>query len=135
MASSDAAQYSATADRMERLGFRKWYERELLSGHAHMVLAILSVIALMASMEGFRDGPNVRLENVVFVVVCAGIGLWALRRYLFLMMRAETVANQANCPDCGEYGRFEVVGRNPSRAETEVCCRKCTHRWVINTGS
>ena len=135
MASSDAAQYSATADRIERLGFRKWYERELLSGHAHMVLSILSVIALMASMEGFRDGPNVRLENVVFVVVCAGIGLWALRRYLFLMMRAEVVANQANCPDCGEYGRFGVVGRNPSQAETEVCCRKCAHRWVINTGT
>ena len=135
MASSDAAQYSATTDRMERLGFRKWYERELLSGHAHMVLAILSVIALMASMEGFRDGPTVRVENVLFVVICAGIGLWALRRYLFLMMRAEIVANQANCPDCGEYGRFGVVGRNPSQAETEVCCRKCTHRWVINTGS
>jgi hypothetical protein len=132
MGSANASQDSA-ADRMERLGFRKWYERELLSGHAYMVLAILSVIALMASIEGFRDGSSVRLENVLFVVICAGIGLWALRRYLFLLMRAEVVANQANCPDCGEYGRFGVVGRNPSQGETEVCCRKCAHRWVINT--
>ncbi|MEO7391286.1 MAG: hypothetical protein ABIU58_03865 [Ramlibacter sp.] len=121
------------AERMRRLGFRKWYERELLSGHAHMVLSILSVIALMASMEGFRDGPAVHLENAVFVVACAGIGLWALRRYLFLMMRAEEIASQANCPNCGEYGRFGVVGDNRTRNETEVCCRKCAHKWAINT--
>jgi hypothetical protein len=125
---------NSPADRMERLGFRKWYERELLSGHAYMVLAILSVVALMASLEGFRDGPTVRVENVLFVVICTGIGLWALRRYLFLMMRAEVVANQAVCADCGEYGRFGIVGRNPNQAQAEVCCRKCTHRWVINTG-
>ncbi len=132
---SNATPKNTTSDRMERLGFRKWYERELLSGHAHMVLAILSVVALMASMEGFRSGPAVRVENVLFVVVSAVIGLWALRRYLFLTMRAEVVANQANCPDCGEYGRFRVVGRNPSLGETEVCCRKCSQRWVINTDS
>jgi hypothetical protein len=130
---SNATPTNTTGDRMERLGFRKWYERELLSGHAHMVLAILSVVALMASMEGFRSGPSVRVENVLFVIVSAGIGLWALRRYLFLIMRAEVVANQANCPDCGEYGRFSVVGRNPSEGETDVCCRKCTRRWSINT--
>jgi hypothetical protein len=130
---SSAAPTNSPGERIERLGFRKWYERELLSGHAHMVLAILSVVALMASMEGFRSGPFVRLENLLFVIVSAAIGLWALRRYLFLMMRAEVVANQANCPDCGEYGRFGVVGQNPCRGETEVCCRKCTHRWVINT--
>lgn len=132
MAAGNAPLDSPT-ERMGRLGFRKWYERELLSGHAHMVLSILSVVALMASMENFRDGSSVRLENVLFAVVSAGVGLWALRRYLFLLMRAEVVANQANCPGCGEYGRFNVVGQNPSRDEAEVCCRKCTHRWLIHT--
>jgi hypothetical protein len=128
-----AASSDSSAERMGRLGFRKWYERELLSGHAHLVLSILSVVALMASMESFRDGPSVRLENVVFVVVSGAIGLWALRRYLFLTMRAEAIANQAVCSGCGEYGRFGVVGQNPSRHETEVCCRRCSHRWVIDT--
>ncbi|MDP3824594.1 MAG: hypothetical protein Q8R33_24245 [Burkholderiales bacterium] len=118
---------------MERLGFRKWYERELLSGHAHLVLCILSVVALLASMESFRDGPSVRLENILFVVVSGAIGLWSLRRFLYLTLRAEAIANQAVCTACGEYGRFGVVGRNPSRHETEVCCRKCAHRWVIDT--
>jgi hypothetical protein len=128
-----AALPDSPSDRMGRLGFRKWYERELLSGHAHLVLSILSVVALLASMESFRDGPSVRLENVVFAVISGAIGLWSLRRFLYLTMRAEAVANQAVCSACGEYGRFGVVGRNPSRNETEVCCRKCAHRWVIDT--
>lgn len=119
-----------------KVGFRKWYERELLSSHAHMVLAFLAVIALIGSMEAFRDAPiGDKLLNVASVLVCAGIGLWALRRYLFLLMRAEEIANQANCAACGEYGRFTVVGEDRDLTQTEVCCRKCTHKWFINSGN
>lgn len=128
-----AASLDSSTERMGRLGFRKWYERELLSGHAHLVLSILSVVALLASVESFRDGPTVRLENLLFALVSGAIGLWALRRFLYLTMRAEAIANQAVCQACGEYGRFGVVGQNPGRNETEVCCRKCSHRWVIDT--
>jgi hypothetical protein len=90
-------------DSFKRIGFRKWYERQLLSSHAHMVLAFLSVIALIGSMEAFRTAEGAaRLVDVLFVVVCTAIGGWALRRYLFLLMRAEQAANQASCPDCGD---------------------------------
>jgi len=41
-------------DGIRTIGFRKWYERELLSSHAHMLLALLSTIALMAIMELFH---------------------------------------------------------------------------------
>ena len=44
------------SDAIQRLGFRKWYERELLSSHAHLVLALLSVVAMLASLEAF-SGP------------------------------------------------------------------------------
>lgn len=120
------------AEGVSRVGFRKWYERQLLSCHAHMLLCFLSVIALLASMEAFRDGSiNEKMADMLFVVVCAGVGLWALRRYLFLLMRAEGIANQANCPDCGEYGRFTVVATNRDDCETQVRCRKCGRKWVI----
>ncbi len=123
------------AEGVGRVGFRKWYERELLSSHAHMILAVLAVIGLIGAMEAFRGGSLAeKLTDVVIVIVCAVIGLWALRRYLFLLMRAEEVANQANCGACGEYGRFTVVHDNRAGNETEVCCRKCAHRWVINSG-
>jgi len=120
------------AEGVRRVGFRKWYERELLSSHAHMVLTLLATIAMIASLEAFRGGTvNEKLMDGLFVFVCAAIGLWALRRYLFLLMRAEYVANQANCSACGEYGRFEVV--TDYNDETQVCCRKCAHKWVINS--
>lgn len=121
------------AEGVRRVGFRKWYERELLSSHAHMVLALLATIALLGAFEAFRDATLAeKLMDVVFVIVCAGIALWALRRYLFLLMHAEEVANQATCPQCAEYGRFDVVGEDLGRQQTLVCCRKCTARWRIN---
>lgn len=117
-----------------RIGFRKWYERQLLSSHAHMVLAFLSVIALIGSMEAYRTAQgDAQFVDVMFVVVCAVIGVWALRRYLFLLLRAEQAANQASCPDCGDYGRFHVVAQRPRQAEIDVRCRKCSRDWVFST--
>jgi hypothetical protein len=119
-------------DSFRRIGFRKWYERQLLSSHAHMVLAFLSAIAVVGSMEAFRGAQgDAQLTNVLFVVVCAAIGAWALRRYVFLLMRAEQTANQATCPDCGVYGRFRVVGQSPRLQQIDVRCDKCSRDWSI----
>jgi hypothetical protein len=121
------------ADSVKRIGFRKWYERQLLSSHAHMVLAVLSVIALIGTLEAFRmSHGDARLADVLLFVVCAAVGGWALRRYLFLLMRAEQAANQASCADCGTYGRFAVVGQRPRDEQVDVRCNKCSHCWTIS---
>lgn len=118
---------------VRRVGFRKWYERELLSSHAHMLLALLATIGLMASFEAFKGADTAgKLLDVGFIIACAGIGLWALRRYLYLLMHAEEVANQAVCPDCGTYGRFKVVAEDRRSGEVQVCCNKCTQHWQID---
>lgn len=120
------------AEGIRKVGFRKWYERELLSSHAHMVLALLATVAMLASFEAIRGGSvSEKLMDILFVIVCAVIGLWALRRYLFLLMHAEEVANQATCPTCQEYGRFEVVDEDRRYQRTRVRCRKCTGLWQI----
>lgn len=119
---------------VRRVGFQKWYERELLSSHAHMVLAIFSVIALLASFEAMNGGTmQQQLMNLAFVLVSAGISYWALRRYLYLLLRAEVIANQANCSDCGAYGRFQVVGdcKGNTGSSARVACLKCTNKWTI----
>lgn len=124
------------AEAVGQAGFRKWYERELLSSHAHMVLAFLSLVAVFAALEAARGASfGHRLVNTIYVLLSAAIGAWALRRYLFLLSRAEDVANQAQCEGCGEYGQFKVVsGQGGGReAEAEVCCRRCQHHWVIST--
>jgi predicted Zn finger-like uncharacterized protein len=122
------------ADGIRRVGFRKWYERELLSSHAHMILALLSLVAMVASFEAFRGGSlHEQLLDAIFLIASGAIGWWSMRRYLFLFMRAEEVANQASCGDCGAYGRFRVVGDDSNRNETQVRCSKCEHLWTICT--
>jgi len=120
------------ADGVRRHGFRKWYERELLSSHAHMLLALLCTIALMGTLEAFQ-GASLRekLLDVLLFIVSGAIGLWALRRYLYLLMHAEEVANQANCPQCDTYARFDVVNEDRRTGDTGVRCRQCTHEWTI----
>jgi hypothetical protein len=120
------------AEGIRRVGFRKWYERELLASHAHMLLAFLCVIALMAGMEAFHGAsPARQLMNVGLVILSAAVGLWALRRYLYLLMHAEEVANQANCPGCAAYGKLKVEQEDRRTGETLVCCKVCAHRWTI----
>lgn len=122
------------SDGIRRVGFRKWYERELLSSHAYMILAVLSLVAVVASFEAISMATGFQKAlNLVFVFISAGIGLWAIRRYLFLLLRAEGVANQASCGDCGAYGRFTVVAEDHSHHETQVRCSKCEHLWTICT--
>lgn len=123
-------------DGIRHLGFRKWYERELLSSHAHMALALIAAVAMMASFEAFHGASTTeKLLNSAFVVVCAAIALWALRRYLYLLMHAEEMANQANCGQCQAYGQLrlqEVADRGPQAQRlVPVCCKRCGFRWSM----
>lgn len=119
-------------DGIKKVGFCKWYERELLSSHAHMVLAFLCIIGLMAAFEAFRGGTLAdKLFDASAIVACAGIGIWALRRYLYLLMNAEVAANQANCPQCKTYGLLTALSEEKPSGHTMVSCRKCGHEWQI----
>lgn len=130
------------ADGIRRHGFKKWYERELLVGHAHLVAVIVCTLGLMMALEAttrFRSTAD-QLIDLVAVFICAAAGLWALRRYLFLLLRAESIANQADCPRCKVYGRLELAqpAALPSRAapaeeqRLAVRCRSCAHEWDIH---
>ena len=123
---------------IQRQGFRKWYERELLAGHSHLVLLLFSALGILGALEVFWHQPGgERLLMVAAVIIASIIGAWALRRYLFLLMRAEVIANQAVCKDCEAYGRWNVEGHTPDDAPADVparmqvCCRKCGARWQI----
>jgi hypothetical protein len=121
------------ADGIRKHGFRKWYERELLQSHAHLVLTFLCAIALFAAFEGlgrFRSFSD-QFTNLVALGASTVIGIWALRRYLFLLMHAETLAHQAECPRCSTYGRFTLLAEDGSHEQVDVQCKKCEHRWHI----
>ena len=57
-----------------------------------------------------------RIGSLVLLLACAAIGAVALRRYLFLLMRAEQAAREAICPECATYGRLDLAGDEPQHA-------------------
>ena len=121
------------AEGIRKHGFRKWYERELLQCHAHLLLTFCCLVGVFAALEGMRSSASRADQafDLFTLLLCAGAGLWALRRYLFLLMHAEATAHQADCPQCKVYGRFTLVGENHGNHEVEVRCRACGKQWRI----
>ncbi|MEO6364368.1 MAG: hypothetical protein ABIO71_14150 [Caldimonas sp.] len=121
-------------DGIRKIGFRKWYARELTRGHLGLLLLILSAIGGLGTLEIVtRRAPlDDRLGGFALLLVCAGIGVWALRRYVFLLMRAEHAARQATCRQCQTYGILDLVRSEPQLERLKVCCRKCRHAWSMS---
>nr|WP_297352886.1 hypothetical protein [uncultured Caldimonas sp.] len=118
---------------IQRLGFRKWYERELIQSHMHLVLLLMSAIGLLASAEVYssRQALADQLLTLVCAIVSAVIGVWALRRYLYLLLHAEEVASQAVCPQCHVYARWTLIDEHEQGQRLHVRCRACEHEWDI----
>jgi hypothetical protein len=118
------------AEGIRRHGFRKWYERELLQSHAHLVLTFLCLLGLFAAFEGawlHRDWSDAAAG-----LACAAVGVWAMRRYLQLLTTAEAVASQADCPRCKTYGRLELLAVDQGGERVHVRCRHCQHEWDLH---
>jgi len=121
-------------DALRKHGFRKWYERELLGSHAHLVLLFLCSIGLLATSEFFSLSAPLsdQLADAAAVILFVAVGVRSLRRYLYLLMHAEQVANQAVCLKCESYGRFSLIDENHGENVIRVRCKKCQHEWPIS---
>ncbi len=118
---------------IRRVGFRKWHERQLLQSHAHLLLTFLCLLGVFAAFETAMELPSwgQRGSNLLTAALCAAVGLWAMRRYFYLLHHAEFAANQAYCPACKAYGRLELVQSDASGERVQVRCRGCTQVWRI----
>jgi len=123
----------SAAKTIRRHGFRKWYERELLQSHVNLVLLLLATLGLLASAEVYsaRLALLDQVEVLAGAIASALIGLYALRRYLYLLTHAEFVADQAVCGGCQAYGRIELLEERAAGRRLYVGCRQCGHRWEI----
>lgn len=123
------------ADGIRKHGFRKWYERELLQSHAHLALTFLCAVGVFAAFEAstYVQTWTDRLIDVFSILACGVVGVWALRRYLYLLSHAEAVANQADCPACDTYARFKIVHDRAEGTVVAVRCSKCAHEWTIES--
>jgi ribosomal protein L40E len=125
---------------IRKIGFERWYERQLMEAHLYLVTAFLCQILLTACLEGFCSRapglePVIRLIGI-FAGFCGGV--WAVRRYGAIPGVAESAAGQSVCKKCASYGRLEVIGagllaprvrgeNEAGRVESPVAvrCRKC----------
>ena len=65
---------------IRRLGFRRWYERQLIESHLFLVSGLLCLIAVMASLEDFSlQRPGWALADILllWVMIVATIRLFA----------------------------------------------------------
>lgn len=118
------------ADSIERLGFKRWYERQLIEGHAWLVTCILCALAIGAVLEltGFRLSSIAGLVTLGFVYL-AGLFAWhSLKRYRAIMTQAERLSEQSTCKACRAYAAFSITAEQPMSAR----CLKCAHEWTFH---
>jgi len=131
---------------IRKIGFARWYERQLMEAHLYLVTAFLCLILLTACLEGFSlraTGLEPLLRLVGIFAGCC-VGVWAVRRYGAILGVAESIAGQSVCKQCASYGRLELIGagllaprvrgeNEAGRAEQPVAvrCRKCGHEWTM----
>ena len=133
------------ATRIRELGFRKWYERQLIDSHLSLTTCFLCGITVAACLEevSLAEFGWKPASLLVIVFSAAGVGLYSWRRYITVLERAETYGSHSTCPACKTYGRFEIVASG-NRAEgpyldpqaaplpypwLRVRCRKCGTVW------
>ena len=130
--------------RIRKLGFRKWYERELIKSHAALVTCLLAGLTLAAMMESLVGTTGWTFISMLAVAFAAGaIGWLSWTSYITILQRAEFYGESSNCPKCGAYGVFNVVSTgmdtDPGRIAEAVAplaaawmrveCRKCGTGW------
>ena len=131
---------------IRRLGFRKWYERQLIDSHLSLVTCFLCVIVIAALVESInlRELGNALLM-FGYVLVASAVGWFSWRRYITVLGRAELYGQRSTCENCNTYGRFEILSTGldeiPGKVANSVApleaawlrvkCRKCGTAWRL----
>ncbi len=128
------------ADGIRKIGFRRWYERQLIECHLYLITGLLSMVVVGLGLEAF----SLRQPGIVLLWILAltAAGLvacvWSFRRYLKMLVTAQQAASHSVCSKCQTYGRLELLraGAAPPEPDTEpwvrVRCRACGHEWVMD---
>ncbi|MEW5881607.1 MAG: hypothetical protein AB1761_14310 [Pseudomonadota bacterium] len=132
------------AEDIRRLGFRRWYERQLVVSHAYLVAAFLALIALLSGIEAMgylRRSAGFYVAVAVGAAVAGTLVFIAWRRFSVLLARAELFAEKAECPRCQAWGKFLVIAAESSAADDppeagrprwiRVRCRVCGNDWKL----
>ena len=132
------------AEGIRKIGFRRWYERQLIESHLYLISGFMCLVTVLACLEGFSFRTPAWETFMRFAGMMAGaaICLWTVRHYLEMLAVAEYVAERSVCEKCATYRGLELSGVVARGADTRndgdealppvgVRCRKCGHEWTI----
>jgi len=130
---------------IRKLGFRKWYERQLIDCHLSLVTCFLCGIVIAALIESInlREFGLSAVVMFAYVMIAVGVGWFSWRRYITVLGRAELYGQRSTCETCHTYGRFEILAtgldETPGKVADAVApleaawlrvkCRKCGTAW------
>jgi len=127
---------------IRKLGFRRWYERQLIDCHLALVTCFLGIL-IAALVEGFNIREFwVAAPRIAVMAVAMALGMYSWQRYIKVLERAERYGERSTCPQCNVYARFDILstGRDEMGAAAQsvapleaawlrVQCRKCGAAW------
>lgn len=127
------------AEGIRKMGFRRWYERQLIESHLCFVTGFLSMVMVLACIEEFSFRLSGWQPFLMLALIVSGSALcfWSLARYGGTLRRAERAAERSTCSLCAAYNGLEVVQSGSARGADgadwlRVRCRKCGHEWTID---
>ena len=128
---------------IERHGFKRWYERQLIESHAYLVLGFVALILLLSGVELLSDAETGLRYVIVLSAAAAGgmLVVVAWRRFGVLLARAEHFGEAATCPQCKAWGKFKVLAQESSSPDDppeagrphwlRVRCTRCETIWKL----
>ncbi len=122
------------AEGITKLGFRRWYERQLIESHMYLVTCVLSMMTVAACVELIEWRGPILKTLLMLAAILAGtaLSLASLRRYNTILIRAECFGSQSNCGACKAYAGLKVVRAGEAEKEWIVVkCKKCGHEWQM----
>ena len=121
------------AEGIRKIGFRRWYERQLIESHLWLVTGLIGAIVLLGGVERLSlRGPGWEpVALIVLVLGAGGLAAWALQRYLVMLVLAQRAGERSTCSRCAAYGLLEVTGKRFASGAVDVRCRKCGNEWTI----
>lgn len=129
------------SDGIRKVGFRRWYERQLIECHLYLVTGLLSMLVVGACLEEFSLSTSVSRSLLIALLTAAGLAacIWSFRRYLNMLVATQRAAERSVCRKCRAYGRLELLRAGSAPPEVEpnpwlrVRCRKCGNEWIIDS--